>query len=87
MAWERRTITIDRTKVNTAIALTGAPSTAAVVDLALDQLIRGERLRRDVAAYRAIPQTDEELALASLNAVVDLGDGDVDYDVLYGDRS
>jgi hypothetical protein len=85
MAREKATITLDRDKAAEAKALVGAESTSAVVDLALDRLIRAERLRRDIAAYRKTPVTDDELVLASLAAPgSDLAD-DTDWAALYGD--
>ena len=85
MAREKATITLDRDKAAEAKALVGAESTSAVVDLALDHLIRAERLRRDIAAYRTAPVTDDELMLASLAAPgTDLAD-DTDWAALYGD--
>lgn len=83
MARSKTTITVDRAKVDDAVALTGAPSTSAVIDIALDRLIQAERLRRDVAGYVADPQ-DRREALADLPVAFDLGDDDVDYDALYG---
>lgn len=87
MPREKTTITIDRAKVDAATALTDARSTSAVVDMALDHLIRAERLKRDIAAYTAMPPTEDEIALASLPVRLDLDDDDVDYDALYGDGS
>ena len=55
MAREKATITLDRAKAATARALLGLDSTSEVIDVALDQLIRAERLRADVAAYRRVP--------------------------------
>ena len=52
-----------------------------VVDIALDRLIRTERLRRDVAAYRHVPPTGAEADLGLLGAG-DLDDS-TDWDLLY----
>jgi len=84
MAKEKATITLDRRKAEAARMLVGAESTSAVVDVALDRLIHFERLRRDVAAYRGTPPTDDEVALAELAAVGELED-DTDWDALYRD--
>lgn len=84
MAREKTTITIDRSKVADAVALTGARSTSAVIDIALERLILAERLRRDVAAYAAAPQGLEETALTELPVAFDLDDDDIDYDAIYG---
>ena len=86
MAREKATITIDRGKLETAKALIGARSTSDTIDVALDRLIRGEQLRRDVTAYARQPSTPEELAVADLPVELDLDDGDVDYDAIYGKR-
>jgi hypothetical protein len=85
MAKEKATITLDRRKAEEARILAGVESTSAVVDLALDRLIRLERLRRDIAAYRATPPTEEEQALAYL-AGDGLLDDDTDWADLYKDR-
>ena len=46
--------------------------------------MRAERLRRDVEAYRRVPQTGEERALA--DQADDRGlDDDVDWEALYAD--
>jgi hypothetical protein len=82
MAKEKATITLDRRKAEEARSLIGADSTSAVVDVALDRLIRSERLRRDIAAYRATPVGDDELVLATLAAGGDLAD-DTDWAALY----
>ncbi|HET9061031.1 MAG TPA: hypothetical protein VFN61_14015 [Acidimicrobiales bacterium] len=84
MAKEKATITLDRRKAEEARALVGAESTSAVVDLALDRLIRLERLRRDIGAYRATPPTDDEVALADL-AGGGLLDDDTDWAALYSE--
>lgn len=84
MAKEKATITLDRAKAEEARVLVGAESTSAVVDVALDRLIRFEHLRRDIAAYRATPPTDDEMALAELADTGLLGD-DTDWEALYRD--
>ena len=85
MARGKATITLDRDKVATAIELVGGRSMSEVVDLALDRLIRAERLRRDIEAYGGTPPTKGEMALGRLPLVLDLDDDDIDYDALYGD--
>lgn len=83
MAKQKTTITVERHKVDEARRLTGAASTSAAIDIALDRLIRAERLRRDVAAYTGSPPTDEEIALATITPPWDdLADG-TDWDALY----
>jgi len=46
------------------------------VNLALDLLIHSERLRRDVAPYRRVPPTDDEIELAVLAGTMSLDDTD-----------
>jgi hypothetical protein len=82
MAKEKATITIDRTKAALALEISGARSTSEVVDLALDQLIRAERLRADIAAYQGAPPTAAELELALLGDTTGLVD-DTDWEKLY----
>lgn len=83
MAKQKTTITVERRKVDEARRLTGASSTSAAIDLALDQLIRSERLRMDIAAYTGTPPTDDEIALATITpSWRDLAD-ETDWDALY----
>ncbi len=84
MAKEKATITLDRAKATLAREVSGARSTSEVVDLALDQLIRAERLRADIAAYRRVPPTAAELDLALLADTSGLAD-DTDWEQLYTD--
>jgi hypothetical protein len=84
MAKEKVTVTLDRAKADSARVLANASSTSAVIDLALDCLIRTERLRRDVEAYRRRPPTVEEADLASLPEPTALDD-DTDWEALYAD--
>jgi hypothetical protein len=83
MVKEKVTITLDRSKAESARALVGAGSTSEVVDIALDRLIRSERLRRDVAAYRRVPPTGADAELALLDAP-DLDDS-TDWELLYAE--
>jgi hypothetical protein len=84
MAKEKATITLDRAKAAEARNLVGAASTSEVIDLALSHLIRAQRLRADVAAYRSEPPTPGEVELALLAETSGLAD-DTDWDALYGD--
>jgi hypothetical protein len=86
MAREKATVTLDRSKVDTAKTLIGARTISDTLDIALDRLIRAEQLRRDVAAYRRAPPGDDELAIADLELELDLDDADIDYEGLYGGR-
>ena len=84
MAREKATITLDKSKAERARSLLGAASTSEAVDIALDRLIRAERLRHDIAAYRRIPPTDAELELALLTDDSALAD-DTDWGALYAE--
>jgi hypothetical protein len=84
MAKEKVTITLDRSKAEAARSLLGAVSTSEVIDLALDRVIRAERLRRDIAAYRRVPPTDDEVDLAQPAATAALDDS-TDWEALYAD--
>ena len=84
MAREKATITLDRAKAAAARALLGVDSTSEVIDVALDHLIRTERLRADIAAYQRLPTTQDEVELASLGDTSSIGD-DTDWDALYAD--
>ncbi|MGQ0743545.1 MAG: hypothetical protein ACT4OS_04250 [Acidimicrobiales bacterium] len=68
MAREKATITVDRTKLEEARLLLGAPSASATIDRALAVLIRSERVRRDVDAYIARPPSEDEHAPAAATA-------------------
>jgi hypothetical protein len=84
MAKEKVTITLDRGAAERARSLLGGVSTSEAIHIALQRLIRAERLRRDVAAYRRVPPTDGELALAELADRSDLDDS-TDWEALYAD--
>jgi len=84
MAREKATITLDRAKAAAARDLLGVGSTSEAIEVALDQLIRTERLRADIAAYRRTPPTQDEAALASFDDTAGLGD-DTDWEALYAD--
>jgi hypothetical protein len=83
MAKAKVTITLDRSKAEAARALTGVRSTSAVVDVALDQLIRAEQLRQDVAAYLRVPPTDAEIDAGLLADTPSLDD--TDWEALYAE--
>lgn len=84
MAKDKATITIDRAKADRARSLVGARSLSDTIDVALDRILREERLRSDVAAYRAHPQTAGEIALSSIGQAGELDD-DVDWEALYAE--
>ena len=79
-------MTLDRSKVDEALALTGGKSISNVIDLALDRLLRAERLRRDIAAYGHQPPAEDERWTGELPVELDLDDSNVDYDKDYGRR-
>lgn len=85
MARDKATITVDRAKVDRAMALTDVGTTSGVIDHALDRLIRAELLRRDIDAYRQSPVTAGELAVLDIPVAFSLDDDGTDYEVLYGD--
>jgi hypothetical protein len=83
MPKEKTTITLDRVTADEAVRLTGARSTSEVVAIALERLVRAERLRRDIAAYTEKPPTDDEIDLATTPVDWrDLAD-DTDWDALH----
>jgi len=83
MAKTKVTVTLDRSKADAARVLMRASSTSEVLDMALDHLIRTERLRRDVAAYRRVPPTEAEVELALLAAA--RLDDDTDWETIYAE--
>lgn len=87
MASEKATLTLDRAKMAEAKRLIGGRSMSQVVDVALDRLIRAERLKADVAAYGGGPGHLDDLGLDDLAVAFDLDDDDVDYDAVYGTGS
>jgi hypothetical protein len=83
MAREKVTITADRRKLDSAMAATGARSTSDAIDMALDTLLRADRIRRDVEAYRELPPTSDETAIARTpRPWADLTD-DTDWEAVY----
>jgi hypothetical protein len=83
MPKQKTTGTVERRKVDEVQRLTGAASTSAAIDLALDRLIRTERLRRDIVAYTGAPPSEDEIALGTITpAWTDLGD-ETDWAALY----
>jgi hypothetical protein len=85
MAKEKATITVDRAKLQQARQLTGARSASQAIDIALDELIRLERVRQDVAAYIAHPQSEDEIALARRTPDWSALADDTDWEALYAD--
>lgn len=85
MAKEKATITVDRAKLAEARALLGVNSASAAIDIALSDLIRRGRVRRDVEAYTRVPPTEEEAALGEAHPEwADLAD-DTDWDAEWPD--
>jgi len=85
MAKQKVTITLDRAKADEARLLVGSANTSEVIDVALGRLIRAERLRRDIDAYRRLPPTDTDLLVALQAETSGLAD-DTDWAALYDDE-
>lgn len=83
MVRRKATITLDRDKAASAMALAEVHTMSEVIDLALTRLIHTEQLRRDIAAYRQAPPADVDIALADIPVTFDLDDADVDYEADY----
>ena len=64
--------------------LTGAHCTSETIDIALNRLVRAERLRRDILAYQQTPPTDEERVVAGLADYAALAEDDTDWGQIYG---
>lgn len=75
---------MDRAKAELAMALVGSGSMSAVIDLALERLVRAERRKADAVAYRARPQGAPEVQIACLGDARSLVD-DTDWEALYAD--
>lgn len=84
MAREKATITLDREKAAAARAILGVDSTSEAIDIALARLVRTERLRADVAAYQAMPATEEEGRATPHGDLAEIAD-DTDWAELYAD--
>ena len=65
------------------MALSSSRSMSDAIDMALDRFIDDAELRRDVEAYVRHPLGDDAAVPGSLPLRLDLGDDDVDYEVLY----
>jgi hypothetical protein len=87
MAREKATITVDRAKLEQVRALTGASSASQAIDLALAEVIRIDRVRRDIAAYREQPSTDDEIGLAQQRPQWSDLDDDTDWEAVYGEAT
>jgi Arc/MetJ family transcription regulator len=85
MAREKATITLDRSKAAEARELLGVESTSEAVDIALDRLIRAERLHADVEAYRRSPHLVDESTAAPLASFDGLAD-ETDWETLYAEE-
>ncbi len=86
-ARSRTTITVDRELLDEAQGMTGRISASETIDHALRELLKAERLRRDIAAYEAIPPTVDEVALAQVSAPFgDLAD-ETDWEATYADQA
>jgi hypothetical protein len=87
MARDKATITVDRAKLDRVRELTGAASASQAIDIALGELVRLDRVRKDIAAYRKLPPSDEEIDLTLRGRDwTDLED-DTDWEDVYGEES
>lgn len=59
-------------------------TTSEVIDVARSRLLRIERLRLDIVAYRRVPSDDAEVELAPPTGISDLDDA-TDWEALYPD--
>lgn len=85
MATRKTTLIIDSDDLEEARRLTDSPSASATVAAALRQLIRAERLQRDLRAYGVVGPLPSEVGLAALPVEHrDLVD-DTDWEALYDD--
>lgn len=85
MAREKVTIMAERRKIERVRRLTGATSASDAIDRALDELLRLERIRRDIAAYAQHPPTLDEAAFGSYRpSNVEIAD-DTDWESVYAD--
>jgi hypothetical protein len=81
----KTSVTLDEDKIHEVRRIAGATTTSAAIDFALSKVIALERARKDVAAYRQTPTTDDEVALARISHDwSDLTD-DTDWEALYAD--
>ncbi len=86
MARSKATITVDRDLLQQVQGVVGRTSASDTIDLALRELLKAERIRRDIAAYKAVPLTPDEISLTSHVAAShgDLED-DTDWEALFSD--
>jgi Arc/MetJ family transcription regulator len=86
MARSKATITLDRDLMQQVQGVVGRASASDTIDFALRELLRAARIRRDIAAYEAMPPTADEIALTSYLAAshADLSD-DTDWEALFAD--
>ena len=86
MARSKATITVDRDLLHQVQGVVGRTSASDTIDLALRELLKAERIRRDIAAYGAAPPTADEIALTSYVTAshADLND-DTDWEALFAD--
>jgi hypothetical protein len=82
---EKTTITVDRARLDAARVACGNVSASKAIDIALDRLLRTERLRSDLLAYGVLPPTPDEIAIGRLRPdYADIED-DTDWEALYAD--
>lgn len=86
MARSKATITVDRDLLHQVQGVVGRTNASDTIDFALRELLKAERIRRDIAAYGAAPPTVDEIALTSYVSAshADLND-DTDWEALFAD--
>lgn len=86
MARSKATITVDRDLLHQVQGVVGRTNASDTIDLALRELLKAERIRRDIAAYETAPPTADEIALTSYVSAshADLTD-DTDWEALFAD--
>jgi Arc/MetJ family transcription regulator len=86
MARSKATITVDRDLLRHVQGVLGRTNASDTIDFALRELLKAERIRRDIAAYQATPPTADEIALTSHVSAshADLHD-ETDWEALFGD--
>jgi Arc/MetJ family transcription regulator len=86
MARSKVTITVDCDLLQQVQRVVDRTSVSDTIDFALRELLRAARIRRDIAAYEAMPPTADEISLTTFVATshADLHD-DTDWEALFAD--
>jgi Arc/MetJ family transcription regulator len=77
---------VDRDLLQQVQGVVGRTNVSDTIDLALRELLKAERARRDIAAYEATPLTADETALTGHVSAshLDLAD-DTDWEAIFAD--